>query len=249
MLTLYDYDGPDGPGGAGGNGPPFNFGIWGHATDHEFTMRNDGGGPALAVASGGAMGTGFGWKGGNFPGAGGTCGIVLAAGGTCKLVVTFTPTGSSQLYGQVRVAYNDGGAVRTTVRAVAAAPTSRANVTIAPWFGPNNCTSCGDFDVGTVSVGSSREQVFTLYNTGALAATSMTPAPGLTAPFSYKGTGGYPGTGGDCGVMLPPGGSCQLVIVFAPQAAGTQTRTLAIGYSDTMLPALTATHTITGTGQ
>ena len=78
---------------------------------------------------------------------------------------------------------------------------------------------------------------------------SVCGAPGLTAPFAYKGAGGYPGTGGSCGAMLAAGEWCQVVIVFAPQAVGTHTRTLAIGYSDTMLPALTATHTITGTGQ
>ena len=39
------------------------------------------------------------------------------------------------------------------------------------------------------------------------------------------------------------------VVVFAPQSAGPATRMLAVGYSDTFLPAQTAFRMVTGTGQ
>ncbi len=159
--------------------------MWGVPVDHEFTVRNDGGGPATMAGSAGAMGTGFSWKDGTYPGTGGDCGAMLAIGATCKLVVTFTPSGPATLFGQVRVAYNDGGATRTAIRAMIGTPTARAHVTVAEFFGPNNCSNCMPFDFGAVAVGHSLEHMFTVYNTGALPA-SLTPAVGLTAPFAYK---------------------------------------------------------------
>ncbi len=108
---------------------------------------------------------------GTFPGTNGDCGATLAAGATCTVVVTFTPSGTATLFGQVRVSYSDGGTPATATRAVTGTPTARAHVTVAEFFGPNNCTNCGPFGFGTVAVGSTIEQTFTVYNTGALTAT------------------------------------------------------------------------------
>jgi len=249
MLTIYDFNGPNGPEGSGGNGGPYDFGVWGVPVDHEFTVRNDGGGPATMMASAGSMGTGFAWKNANYPGSnGGDCGGMLAVGATCKLMVTFTPSGSATLFGQVRVAYNDGAATRTAIRAVSGTPTARAHVTVAEFFGPNNCSNCSPFDFGNVAVGMSAEYTFTVYNTGALAATAMSPSGGPSAPFAYKAPGGYPGSGGDCGGMLAAGAWCQLVVVFAPQSSGNASAALGISYNDTFMSPLLASRAITGTG-
>jgi len=248
MLNIYDWNGQNGPESSGGNGPPYDFGVWGVPVDHEFTVRNDGGGPATMMGSAGAMGTGFGWKNVNYPGSiGGDCGGMLAVGATCKLMVTFTPSGSATLFGQVRVAYNDGGATRTAIRAISGTPTARAHVTVAEFFGPNNCSDCSPFDFGATAVGTSNEHTFTVYNTGALPATAMS-ASGPSTPFAYKAPGGYPGSGGDCSGMLAAGAWCQLVVVFTPQAAGTASSTLGISYNDTFMSPLLATRAISGTG-
>jgi hypothetical protein len=171
---------------------------------------------------------------------------MLAVNATCKLVVRFTPTGTATLFGQVRVAYSDGVATRTAVRAVTGTPTASAHVTVAEFFGPNNCSDCSPFDFGDVSTSTTVEHVFTVYNTGALAATSLAPMAGLNAPFGYKAPGGYPGNGGSCGTMLAAGTSCQLVVVFAPQSAGTASSTLAVSYTDTSMAPMTALRMITG---
>ena len=247
LLNVYDYNGQNGPDGPSGNGPPYDFGVWGVAVDHEFTVRNDGGGPATMAGSAGALGTGFSWKDGTYPGTGGDCGAMLAIGATCKLVVTFTPSGPATLFGQVRVAYNDGGATRTAIRAMMGTPTVRAHVTVAEFFGPNNCSNCMPFDFGAVALGTSLEHVFTVYNTGALPA-SLTPAAGLNPPFAYKAPGGYPGNGGTCGSTLAAGTSCQLVVVFAPQTAGTANSTINLGYDDTFASPQSASRAITGSG-
>jgi hypothetical protein len=248
LLNVYDWNGQTPPDGPASNWPPFDFGVWGVPIDHQFTLRNDGGGPASMAASAGSMGTGFAWKNGNYPGTGGDCGATLAAGATCQLIVTFTPSGSAMLIGQVSVAYSDGAAAHTAVRTVSGTPTARAHVTVAEFFGVNNCANCSPFDFGNVAVGNAVEHTFTVYNTGALPATALMPAAGLSAPFAYKGAGGYPGSGGDCGAALPAGSFCYLVVVFAPQSPGTASRTLAVSYNDTFLSPLTASRAITGAG-
>ncbi|HMF43945.1 MAG TPA: choice-of-anchor D domain-containing protein [Polyangia bacterium] len=145
--------------------------------------------------------------------------------------------------------YSDGGSTHTATRAVSGTPTARARVTVSEWFGPNDCTNCMPFDFGPVTVGSSVEQTFTVYNTGALPATSLAPAAGLNTPFAYKTPGGYPGNGGNCGTMLAAGNWCQVVVVFAPQLAGPASAMLSITYDDTFMSPLTASRALAGTGQ
>jgi hypothetical protein len=248
MIDIYDWDNPP-PGGFGNNGPPFDFGVWGVANDHTFTLRNDGGGPASMMASGGSMGTGFAFKDGNYPGTTGDCGPTLAVGATCKIVVTFTPTGSVPLSGQVRVAYNDGAAIRTAVRAVSGTPTARAQLNVSEYFGaPTGCTNCGPFDWGTVPVGGSLEHTFTVYNTGALTATGIMPSGSLAAPFAFKGLSGYPGQGGNCAASLPAGQFCTLVLVFAPQSTGPATGSVGVLYDDSFMSPRGVERAMQGTG-
>jgi hypothetical protein len=252
IVNVYDWTGPSGLGGGPGPGmnpPPFDYGVWGVPIIHTFTLRNDGGGPATMLASGGAMGTGFAWEDGAFPGTTGDCTGMLAVGGTCAIAVTFTPGGPTALYGQVRVSYYDGGATRTAVRAVTGTPTARAHVSVSEYFGPNDCTNCSPFDWGSVTIGGSLEHTFTVYNTGALTATSLMPTASLAAPFSFKGLSGYPGAGGDCGAMLAPNGHCSLVLVFAPQASGLATGTIAVTYDDTFASPLDASRAMQATGK
>ena len=136
--------------------------------------------------------------------------------------------------------YSDGGATRTTTRAVSGTPTARAHVTVAEFFGPNNCSDCSPFDYGSVAVGNTLEHMFTVYNTGALTATGLMAAAGLNAPFAYKAPGGYPGNGGSCGMSLGAGMSCQLVVVFAPQSTGAASATLGVSYDDSFMSPLAA---------
>ena len=248
IVNVYDFFGPDGGGPSLNNRTPFDYHVWGVATDYQFTVRNDGGGPATMLASGGAMGTGFAWQGGAFPGTNGNCLTTLAAGATCTAVVTFSPSGTTSLYGQLKVAYSDGGTPATATRAVTGTPTARANLTVSEFPGPNNCTNCGPYGFATVAVGGTMEQTFTVYNTGALTATGLGPTAGLASPFGYKGTSGYPGNGGSCGPTLAPNSQCQLVVVFAPQSPSTASATLAVAYDDTFTSPLIASRALTGTG-
>jgi hypothetical protein len=64
----------------------------------------------------------------------------------------------------------------------------------------------------------------------------------------YKAPGGYPGNGGTCGSTLAAGTSCQLVVVFAPQTAGTANSPINLGYDDTFASPQSASRAITGSG-
>lgn len=54
---------------------------------------------------------------------------------------------------------------------------------------------------------------------------------GLPAgPFTFAG-GTYPGTGGSCGTALPVGGTCTIVVAFAPTTAGPADAPLELGFT------------------
>jgi len=93
------------------------------------------------------------------------------------------------------------------------------------------------------------EHVFTLSNTGALAATGLASNGSLAPPFAFEGPSGYPGAGGSCGTSLPAGQSCSLVLVFSPSTAGTFAGTAGVRYDDSWMSPLVATRELEGTGQ
>lgn len=58
----------------------------------------------------------FAFKGGSFPGTGGTCTTTISA--NCSIVVTFTPTAAGVRNGFVQLQYNNGTSTVTTSRAI-----------------------------------------------------------------------------------------------------------------------------------
>lgn len=63
---------------------------------------------SLSLTSPSVTGTGFAFKGGAYPGSGGTCGASLAAHSTCTLVIRFAPTAAGSVTGQVSLTYGTG---------------------------------------------------------------------------------------------------------------------------------------------
>ncbi len=59
--------------------------------------------PATKLAA--VLSGGFGWAGGAYPGAGGTCGDGLAPGASCTVVLHFEPPGSGTYLGELRLTY------------------------------------------------------------------------------------------------------------------------------------------------
>src|SRR5205814_9405279 len=86
------------------------------------------------------------------------------------------------------------------------------------------------FDFGTHANGSSTTHTFTVINVGGLAGTGIAPVA-LGAPFGFAG-GAYPGSGGSCSSLLPPGTSCTVTIAFAPTSSSAVSGELQLGYDD-----------------
>lgn len=219
------------------NGPLYDFGnaTVGSSVDFTFTLINSGPSTATALAGSG-LAAPFSFKGGSYPGAGGTCGAVLAASASCTIVVTFSPGTTGLLSDTVQIDYNDGASVQGVTRGVQGTGVSVAVLAISN--GPL-------FDYGTKSVGSNSDQILTVTNTGGGTATAMTGL-GLAAPFSFKG-GTYPGTGGTCSAVLAASANCDIVVTFSPATTGLLSDTIQIDYNDGA-SVQSATRDVQGTG-
>ncbi len=84
------------------------------------------------------------------------------------------------------------------------------------------------FQFPTQFVGVTDTETFTVENQGLRDATSIAGDFGLSATFRFPG--GFPGTGGDCGVTLSPGASCTVEVSFSPQYIADFQQALKITY-------------------
>ncbi len=219
------------------DGPTYDYGTTavGSIVDRTFTITNSGPYAASAMTNGTVVAP-FGYKGGSFPGTGGTCGATLVAGGTCTVVFSYSPTGSGTQSGTANLNYNNGGGVQTASRAVQGTAISPALLTVSN--GPT-------YDYGSRIVNTLGSFTFTVTNSGGLTATSVS-GTGLAPPYSFKG-GSYPGTGGTCGASLAIAASCTVVVDFFPTAGGVLSDSLDISYDDGAGTVL-ASRALTGTG-
>ncbi len=244
LLQILDWPGN---GVANADGPPWNFGTWGVASSHEFTLANDGLAAVTDLADGAALAGSFAYAGsGAFPG-GGTCGSTLASGASCTVVVAFTPTGTGVVNGQLKIVYKDGATPMAVTRLVTGTATTRAHLVISDHSAPDTCDGCS-WSFGQTTVGQTNDHLFTVYNTGAVTVSVLADGNTLAAPFRYKNVT-YPGTGGTCGATLAAGASCSLNVTFAPTGAGSAAATITLLYQDGQQPNQTAARMVNGIGQ
>lgn len=128
---------------------------------------------------------------------GSACVGTLAVQATCQIPVTFTPTDTNPQAATLSVQSNASGSPHT----VALSGTGIApGVSLTP----------SPVTFGNVPVGGSASSPLTLTNTG-------------TAPLLISGiatTGAYFSNTTDCGSSLAAGTSCQILVTYAPLAAG-----------------------------
>ncbi|QRK08943.1 choice-of-anchor D domain-containing protein [Archangium violaceum] len=88
---------------------PFDFGdvAVGAVAEHTFTVRNTGD-TAASNMTPRPIGSPFDFKGGAYPGTGGTCGTTLESGASCTLIVTFAPLQEGLSHGVVTLTYDSG---------------------------------------------------------------------------------------------------------------------------------------------
>ena len=228
----------------GGTSPlptPFKYWMASHPVDNTFYVQNLGARAATALGDGGGLANDFGFKGGTYPGTGGTCGTSLAAGDTCTLVVTFSPSGTGYRWGTTTLSFHDGATTRTVTRDVSGYATGPLSINDGP---SPNYSSYPPHEFGTSGV--PRDATLYVFNDNAWEpVTGLRDGGGLTNNFGFKG-GTYPGTGGTCGTSLLPQEFCTVVLTFTPSGSGLRTSTLTLAY-DYQSTAYTATRNVTGT--
>lgn len=189
---------------------------------HIVTLQNTGTVDATGLAASNPTGY-FSFSGGNYPGAGGTCGAILSAGSSCFIYLNFLPTVAGTYTGTMNLNFHDGvGPVVYNLQLQG----------VGTGFGPASLTiSEGDpFDFLTLPVGSSSSKIFTITNVGGTTATAMT-GYGLTTPYSFT-SGSYPGISGTCSTVLSSSSSCTIEVSFSPYAAGSAASSFTIDYHD-----------------
>jgi hypothetical protein len=194
---------------------------------HEFYVVNNGSATASAMSAP-AIGVGFGYVGGNYPGTGGSCSTLLAPGASCIVNVVFQPVAIGLATGSVRINYQDTtGSPFSASRAVRGAGTNTGLLDIAEGTDHNEGLVT---DFGAVGLGSAGDRVFTVRNVGGGGVSAMTFAtPGT--PFSFAG-GSFPGTKGNCGATLAAGAACTVDVAFTPVAVGDFSTVLSLTYND-----------------
>ncbi len=219
------------------DGATFDYGdVAVNATEEKtFTVSNTGGYPISSLADAGELAAPFAYKGGSYPGTGGTCDTTIAASGSCTVVVEFTPTAAQAYSDTLELDYNNGSSNQVATRAIEGEGVVAAL-----------SISDSGYNYGIVAVGSTGSKTFTVSNTGSTQATSLADGAGLAAPFSFKG-GTYPGTGGDCGTTLNASENCTIVVDFDPTATGLASDTIVLSY-DSGSGAQTVSRAIQGTG-
>ena len=205
------------------DGPSYDYGIvvLGTTVTKTYTVTNNGAASASSINEIGLTAP-FRFEGGTYPGSSGNCGPTLAAGASCLLSIEFSPTSVGSFSDAINLTYLNGATSTSSQRAVQGEGVIVAAVLTLSGANP--------FNFGTLTVGASADQAFTLSNTGGSDATGIS-STSLSAPFVYKG-GTFPGVGGDCTATLVSGDSCTLVVELSPTSAGVASDSIDIDYFD-----------------
>ena len=199
----------------------FSNTLIGAVTANTFTVTNTGSLTARFMTDSGVLAAPFRYKGGVYPGTGGTCATELDAAATCTFVLEFAPTASGISNGSWGMGFVTGGsagAVATALRG------SSGNAVLA-------ITNTPLYTYATTYTGATASRTFTISNTGSFDASLITDLGGLALPFRYAGSV-YPGTGGTCAATLAPSGTCTIVVQFVPTLPETTNDTIELSYYD-----------------
>lgn len=192
----------------------------GASRDHTVRVTNLGGLRATNIRDQGLKAP-FMFKGGKFPGEGGTCADYLDTNSSCNLVITFAPTAKGTFKGTIELFYFNGAHETMTAK-------EATGSSILP--GRLQVTGVDPMDMGVVAIGGFSEVTIGFKNVGESAISSMS-GTGLASPFSFA-NGYYPGKGGNCSSTLSIGGSCTMVVRFIPMITTSSAESLEVFYFD-----------------
>ncbi len=201
----------------------YNFGTVAAGTSYDktFTLTHSGGDVTATSLNVLNLNSPFNYKGGNFPGVGGTCTRTLTKEKkTCSIVITLSTTLSGSWSSNPSFSYFNGKETISLQRPLSAITRQRAQISISP-------TS---FNFGLTPFNSEKGNIFTVtYLSGELPAMNL-GLSSLSGYFNYTG-GIFPGTGGTCGTSLSSG-TCTISLSYRPLAYGTHTLSPRLSYHD-----------------
>lgn len=188
----------------------------------------------------------FTFKGGTYPGTGGTCTDSLATESACTLVLTYAPTEHADSTATLKLSYNDGGSAQTLSLPLTAYGYTETTLSFSE----------STYDFGRRAIGSVYDRMITITSvTGTHPITFTLDATiTLDAPYSFKG-GTFPGTGGTCNATLEAGLSCTIVVSYYPTSTTSNdstTDSFKLSYDDgdgAGTANQTYTFTVSGTSQ
>ena len=220
---------------------PFNYGnvLVGDTVRQVFTISNNGTAD-LTVSSVTVAGTDASMFAVSLSGGSSPCGalpVVLPPGSQCTVEVSLTPSRSGTISAQLEVVSDDPDTPTFTVNLTATGVTPVPDIDVQP----------NPYDYGTVLVGNTVSQVFTISNngTGDLTVSSVTVGGADASMFSVSLTGGS----SPCGalpVVIQPGGSCTVEVSLTPSRSGTISAQLEVVSDDPDTPTFTVNLTATG---
>ncbi len=140
------------------DGPTYDFGIYpsGAVAEKTFTVTNSGGTNATSVAGAG-LSAPFSFKGGSYPGTGGTCAGTINSGASCTIVVRYAPVSIASHSSTIDLNYDNGLTTVSSSRSVAGQGVSPASLSLSD--GPT-------FDYGLQPIGKTVDKTFILTNGG-----------------------------------------------------------------------------------
>lgn len=189
-----------------------DFGVTqvGSALERTITVTHSSGAVAATALSGSAPAH-FIFKGGTFPGSGGTCSGSLGIGQSCTLVVQYAPSARGTHTGNLTFNYNDGAAIRAILHSVQGKTEARLTLNggVAHNFGPR-------------ATGATATASITLQHGGGTSASSISPSVSGSG-FSLQST--------TCSGSLSAG-SCSLVVAFIPSANTSYSGTISVSFNN-----------------
>ncbi len=142
----------------------------------------------------------------------------LAPNASCTIVVRFTPATVGQKMSNLSVTATTGGTASSSLLGNAVNPGS---ISISP---------AGPFGFADTTVGqTSTTQVFTVTNSGGTATGALGTALGGTDPSQFTIVAGSNGCQGV--VLAANGGTCTIVLNFAPTSGGAKSATLGVNHT------------------
>ncbi len=194
----------------------YDFGTAGLNSDTlgKIRIRNTGSKEATSLTSL-ALPSGFLYRGGSFPGAGGTCSTTLSGGSTCELWVLFRPSEAKAYSSSLSLTYHNGVGTSSITSNVSGVGVTTSELYIS--------------DVDTVSLIMSfaehpKDVTFTLSHGGGGTPVTIISKSLVSSDFSILSD--------SCGASLSNGASCSIIVRFLPATIGTKSANLSVSYNN-----------------